>query len=74
MPSGIACSHPSYLCKSPGAHHPIPAWDCETPRMTEQVVVCSANESVWIPCHRAIQIMEDGHFVTIIVVVSKPLA
>lgn len=42
--------------------------------MTEQVVVRSADESVQIPCHRAIQIVEDGHFVTIVVVVSKPLA
>jgi len=42
--------------------------------MAQQVVVRSAYESVRVPCHRAIQIVEDGHFVTIIIIVSKPLA
>lgn len=42
--------------------------------MPQQVVVRSADESVRIACHRAVQIMEDGRFVTVVVVASKPLA
>lgn len=64
---------PHYLCEFPSAHHPVPAGDSETPGVTQQVVVRSSHKSVWIPCHRAVQVMEDRHFVTIIIVVSKPL-
>lgn len=65
---------PRYLCEFPGAHHPVPAGDSETPGVTQQVVVRSAHKSVGIPCHWAIQVMKDRHFVAIIIVVSKPLA
>lgn len=65
---------PRYLCKFPGTHHPVPAWNSQTARMTQQIVVGSAYESVRIPRHRAIQIMEDRHFVTVVIIVSKPLA
>lgn len=73
-PGMLPAAAPCYLCKFPGTHHPVPAWDSETPGVTQQVVVRSAYESVRIPCHRAVQIMEDRHFVTVIIIVSKPLA
>lgn len=73
-PATLPAAAPHYLCEFPGTHHPVPARDSETPGMTQQVVVRSAYESVWIPCHWAVQIMEDRHFVTVIVVISKPLA
>lgn len=65
---------PPYLCISTSAHHPIPAGDGDAAGMTEQVVVCSAYKGVGISRHGAIQIMEDRHFVTVIIIVSKPLA
>ena len=73
-PVTLPAAAPRYLCEFPGTQHPVPAWDSKTPGMTQQVVVCSAYESVRIACHWAIQIMEDRHFVTVIIIVSKPLA
>lgn len=42
--------------------------------MTKQGVVRSAYEGVWISRHWTIQIMKNRNFVTIIIIVSKPLA
>lgn len=73
-PAMLPADTPRYLCEFPGTHHPVPARDGETPGMTQQVVVRSAYESVWIACHRAVQVMEDRHFVTVIIIVSEPLS
>lgn len=62
-----------YLRVAAAADHTIPLGHVHTARMLDQVVVCSADVGVSVACYWAIDVMKDGVFVTVQIIVFKPL-
>lgn len=62
-----------YLRVAAAADHSTPLGPVHTARMLDQVIVCSADVGVFVACYRPVHIMKDGIFVTVQVVLFKPL-
>lgn len=64
---------PLYLRVAAAADHSTPQRHIHTFRMLDQVVVRSADIGVSVACYRPVHIVKDGVFVTIQVILFKPL-
>lgn len=62
-----------YLRVAAAADNAIPLGHVHAARMLDQVVVCSAYICVPVACYWSINIMKHGVFITIQIIVFKPL-
>lgn len=70
LPEASTCR--TYLGIGPAADHCIPLSYVDTVWMADQVVVHPSHIGVFVSCHRAIDIMEDGVLITIQLTILKP--